>query len=141
MPEVEQIFNQRPLHYVGEQPIGSNLKFAVRRRMRIRNQEKGQALLIQRAAKKRTAANLTQIGASGAVCGLVAVLLASRPTGERAGFLPILCLPWLALEYLGLRAQNTGSPGWIGHGAHLGGALAGLVLSQLAPFKPKRNQH
>jgi membrane associated rhomboid family serine protease len=79
--------------------------------------------------------SVATIGASGAICGLVAVYLATQPAGERAGLLPYACLLWFAVDFLGFQAQKAGAGGWIGHGAHVGGALAGLALGQLAAFR------
>lgn len=76
---------------------------------------------------------LPALGASGAVAGVILVFSLIFPK-ERILLLGIIPLPaiWgavllVALDLWGLLSQARGSGLPIGHGAHLGGALAGLL--------------
>lgn len=66
------------------------------------------------------------MGASGAVCGIIFAAIALFP-GIRVFFLPGWLYATLFVLYTtyGIRSQ----PGNIGHEAHLGGALAGMILA------------
>lgn len=79
------------------------------------------------------APDLPALGASGAISGLVLLfcLLFPREKILILGLIPLPAivgaLAFVALDLWGLVAQVGGGGLPIGHGAHLGGALAGLV--------------
>lgn len=76
---------------------------------------------------------LPALGASGAVAGVILVfsLLFPREKILLLGFIPLPAivgaLLFMGFDIWGLYAQSTGSGLPIGHGAHLGGALTGLI--------------
>lgn len=77
--------------------------------------------------------DLPALGASGAVCGLVLMFSLIFPKRKILifGLIPVPALigavVLVAVDVWGLIAQAEGGGLPIGHGAHLGGALAGLV--------------
>ncbi len=77
--------------------------------------------------------DIPALGASGAVAGLVLVFSLIFPEEKILLFgiipLPALwgALAFVALDLFGLFEQSKGSGLPIGHGAHLGGAFAGVV--------------
>jgi membrane associated rhomboid family serine protease len=74
------------------------------------------------------------VGASGAIAGLVLLfsLLFPRERIYVFGILPLPALfgalAFIGLDIWGLMAQSQGGGLPIGHGAHLGGALAGILF-------------
>jgi membrane associated rhomboid family serine protease len=72
------------------------------------------------------------IGASGAIAGLavVAVALGHRDGGAWAWWVAL----WVAFDLFALR--SAGGAGAIGHGAHVGGAAAGLAFALIASVRP-----
>jgi membrane associated rhomboid family serine protease len=77
------------------------------------------------------------VGASGAVCGIIFAAIALYPgMGVRFPFIPLSLPGWLfGMLYLlysmyGIKAQRDN----IGHEAHLGGALTGMLL--MIAFRP-----
>ena len=86
--------------------------------------------------------NVPLIGASGAVAGTV-VLGAVRFYRTKVALAPSLSVPllvvvgfWLILQVLGATVKLTSEPGGTSYWAHIGGALAGLLLA-LAYKAPK----
>lgn len=86
--------------------------------------------------------NVPLIGASGAVAGCVA-LGAVRFNRTKVALAPSLSVPlllvvalWLILQVLGATVKLTSDPGGTSYWAHIGGALAGLLLA-LAYKAPK----
>ena len=78
--------------------------------------------------------DLPALGASGALSGMVLVFSLLFPKEKLLlfGFIPIPALfgalAFIALDIWGLTAQVGGGGFPIGHGAHLGGALAGFIF-------------
>jgi membrane associated rhomboid family serine protease len=78
-------------------------------------------------------ADLPALGASGAIAGLVLLFALIFPKEKLLLFgiipLPALwgALAFVALDIWGLIAQSEGGGLPIGHGAHLGGALTGVI--------------
>ncbi len=77
--------------------------------------------------------DLSALGASGAISGIVVLFCMMFPREKILilGFIPIRAL-WgailfMALDVWGLVAQSSGGGLPIGHGAHLGGALTGII--------------
>ncbi len=86
--------------------------------------------------------DLPALGASGAIAGLVLLFSLLFPK-EKIVLFAIVPLPalvgaiaFVALDLWGLAAQAEGGGLPIGHGAHLGGALAGL-LTYLLILRPR----
>jgi membrane associated rhomboid family serine protease len=73
--------------------------------------------------------DLATIGASGAICGLIAATLLTRPPVARVGFFELTVAVWVCLDLVGLAAQRYGHAGLVGHGAHVAGALMGLCVT------------
>lgn len=88
---------------------------------------------------------LPALGASGAVCGLVMLFSLIFPKRKILifGLIPIPALigafMLIALDVWGLVAQAEGGGLPIGHGAHLGGAFAGIV-AYFAAVRPQFRQ-
>ncbi|MBX3020054.1 MAG: rhomboid family intramembrane serine protease [Bdellovibrionales bacterium] len=86
--------------------------------------------------------SLSAVGASGAIAGTVLVFALMFPREKILlfGLIPIPALigalAFVALDIWGLSAQAEGGGLPIGHGAHLGGALAG-VLYYFFSIRPK----
>lgn len=85
------------------------------------------------------------IGASGAVAGCV-VLGAVRFSGTKVALAPNFSVSlllvvglWIVLQVLGATVKLTSEPGGTSYWAHIGGALAGLLLA-LAYKAPKEAQ-
>jgi membrane associated rhomboid family serine protease len=79
------------------------------------------------------APDMPALGASGAVAGVILVFSLMFPR-EKILLLGIIPLPalfgallFVGFDIWGLYAQSTGSGLPIGHGAHLGGAVTGLI--------------
>lgn len=78
--------------------------------------------------------NMSALGASGAISGLVLLfsLMFRREKIYLFGFIPmpalVGALVFVGLDIWGLSAQAKGGGLPIGHGAHLGGAFAGLIF-------------
>lgn len=77
--------------------------------------------------------NLPALGASGAISGLILVFALLFPR-ERIAFFGLIPVPalvgallFIGLDVWGIIAQAGGGGLPIGHGAHLGGALTGIV--------------
>lgn len=74
------------------------------------------------------------LGASGAIAGLVLLfsLIYPREKLYLLGLIPVPAiggaLAFIALDLWGLMAQRSGGGLPIGHGAHLGGALTGIIF-------------
>lgn len=86
------------------------------------------------------------LGASGAIAGLILIFSLVYPK-EKISLFGIIPLPaiwgavlFIALDIWGLVAQAEGGGLPIGHGAHLGGAFAGILyyLFYLRPLLQKR---
>lgn len=91
--------------------------------------------------------DLSAVGASGAIAGLVLVFALMFPR-ERIllfGIVPVPALfgalAFVALDVWGLTAQAEGGGLPIGHGAHLGGAAAGILYYFLFIRKYWRDQY
>ncbi len=82
----------------------------------------------------KNAGDYSSVGSSGAICGIIFASVALFP-GMRMGllFLPIAIPGWLfgllfvAFSIYGIRSKNDN----IGHEAHLGGALIGMLVALL----------
>ncbi len=83
------------------------------------------------------------IGASGAICGLTTATLATKPKTEtkESSYFWLWVLLWLSFDLVGIQAEQSGHLGIIGHGAHIGGTLAGILLCQLPYFQMKKSSH
>ena len=90
--------------------------------------------------------NLDALGASGAIAGIIMAFALSFPR-EKILLFGILPMPaifgafaFMGLDLWGLYEQSSGSGLSIGHGAHLGGAFAGLFshFLYLKRLKSKR---
>ena len=82
--------------------------------------------------EKRNSLNYSAVGASGAVSGVILGFCLFEPFARLTFFvipMPAIVfgIGYIALSLFLSRRQNT----VIAHGAHLGGALAGLVLTAL----------
>ncbi len=84
------------------------------------------------------------LGASGAICGVVAVFALMFPR-EKILLLGIIPIPAIfgallavGLDLWGLSAQTHGGGLPIGHGAHLGGTIAGVLYYFLVLRRPRR---
>lgn len=77
--------------------------------------------------------NYSAIGASGAISGLIFAIVVLDPTnaGKLMGILPmpmwLYALLFVAYSLYGIRTNYAN----IGHEAHLGGALAGLIIASI----------
>lgn len=78
--------------------------------------------------------DLFAVGASGAIAGLILLFSLLFPK-EKIYFFGVIPLPaifgalaFIALDLWGLMAQTQGGGLPIGHGAHLGGAVAGIIF-------------
>lgn len=84
------------------------------------------------------------LGASGAIAGLVILFSFSYPRQKLLllGVIPIPALwgalAFVAIDLWGLSAQAKGGGLPIGHGAHLGGAFAGLIYYALMRKRIRR---
>jgi len=72
-------------------------------------------------------------GASGGVCGIIFAYILLFPGARISQFLMPIAIPgWLfaigliAASFIGMKANNRGN---IGHDAHLGGAIVGLLIA------------
>jgi membrane associated rhomboid family serine protease len=91
------------------------------------------------------APNLSALGASGAISGLILLFSLQHPREKifLFGLIPVAAA-WgsaifIGLDLWGLFAQRAGGGLPIGHGAHLGGAMVGIIYHfYSAPFS--RNQ-
>ncbi len=89
--------------------------------------------------------DLPALGASGAISGLILVFALLFPKVKLyiLGLIPapalIGALVFVGLDIWGLVSQAEGGGLPIGHGAHLGGALAGLIF-YFVVLRPKRKQ-
>jgi membrane associated rhomboid family serine protease len=89
---------------------------------------------------------LEAIGASGAIAGIIMIFALSFPKEKILlfGLIPMPAIfgafAFMGLDLWGLYEQSSGSGLPIGHGAHLGGAFAGLFIHilYLRRFRSKR---
>ncbi len=84
------------------------------------------------------------VGASGAIAGLI-LLFAMLFPNEKIYFFGVLPIPalfgalaFIGLDLWGLVAQSKGGGLPIGHGAHLGGAMTGIIYFYFLKSKAKR---
>lgn len=88
---------------------------------------------------------LNALGASGAIAGIIVLfsLLFPRKKILILGIIPISAiwgaLAFIAIDLWGLIAQSKGGGLPIGHGAHLGGALLGLIYYFILKLRHKRH--
>jgi rhomboid-like protein len=87
------------------------------------------------------------LGASGAVAGVILLFSLLFPQEKLLimGIIPIRAI-WgaiflIGLDLWGLYAQAGGGGLPIGHGAHLGGAMIGIIYYLIIKFQRSRNQH
>lgn len=90
---------------------------------------------------------LPALGASGAIAGLILLFALLYPR-EKLLLMAVIPMPaiwgaiaFVALDVWGLVAQAGGGGLPIGHGAHLGGAVAGLVYYGYLRSKAKKRLH
>lgn len=89
--------------------------------------------------------NMSALGASGAIAGVLMLFCLMFPNQKILLFaiipLPAIwgALAFVAIDIWGVIAQSNGGGFPIGHGAHLGGALCGLI-AYLTYFRKKRGQ-
>lgn len=90
------------------------------------------------------APDMQALGASGAVAGIILLFSLLFPK-EKILFFGIIPLPaifgalaFVGLDLYGLYTQTQGGGLPIGHGAHLGGAAAGVIYYLIIRFRMKR---
>lgn len=74
------------------------------------------------------------LGASGAVSGILLAFCVFAPM-ERLYLLGLIPMPafLFAILYIGYTSYAMGGPGRVAHEAHLGGAVAGVVIALILP--------
>jgi membrane associated rhomboid family serine protease len=82
--------------------------------------------------------DLATIGASGAICGLIAAAMLTRPPSARVGLFELAVAAWFCLDLVGLASQRYGHAGLVGHGAHVAGAATGFALGVIYSHQIKR---